>query len=213
MYSSKKKFQISNFRSGPRHLSRSLQQARTRAHTERFVVSNFLIENLTLKFNSFGNGDLINWPHMLGLPCRRAGIEPLTFHWLAIVICATFHDKSTMRGTRVLFEKRCYQFLGRELYLFVIFYTVAVVLIVLMFELCMPVLFNPNYPNPPDDSPPNIWPTFKWGFWSLTWNSRNTIIFFYTSILPYSIRDIFTHFYPTGILDFDNKKNFSSCEF
>ncbi|CAJ0586569.1 unnamed protein product, partial [Mesorhabditis spiculigera] len=36
---------------------------------------------------------------------------------------------------------------GRELYLFVIFYTVAVVLIVLMFEMCMPVLFNPEYPN------------------------------------------------------------------
>ncbi|XGW16519.1 hypothetical protein V3C99_001744 [Haemonchus contortus] len=36
---------------------------------------------------------------------------------------------------------------GRELCLFVIFYTVAVILIVLMFELCMPVLFNPNYPD------------------------------------------------------------------
>ncbi|CAJ0932296.1 unnamed protein product, partial [Mesorhabditis belari] len=43
---------------------------------------------------------------------------------------------------------------GRELYLFVIFYTVCVGLIVLMFELCMPVLFNPNYPYPPDESPP-----------------------------------------------------------
>uniref|UniRef100_A0A1I7XUW3 Cytochrome bc complex cytochrome b subunit n=1 Tax=Heterorhabditis bacteriophora TaxID=37862 RepID=A0A1I7XUW3_HETBA len=36
---------------------------------------------------------------------------------------------------------------GRELYLFVLFYTVAVLLIVMMFEFFMPVLFNPNYPN------------------------------------------------------------------
>ncbi|EYC09526.1 hypothetical protein Y032_0060g3167 [Ancylostoma ceylanicum] len=36
---------------------------------------------------------------------------------------------------------------GRELYLFVIFYTVAVFLIVMMFEFFMPVLFNPNYPD------------------------------------------------------------------
>lgn len=36
---------------------------------------------------------------------------------------------------------------GRELYLFVLFYTVAVFLIVMMFEICMPVLFNPNYPD------------------------------------------------------------------
>ncbi|KAK5966286.1 hypothetical protein GCK32_001590 [Trichostrongylus colubriformis] len=36
---------------------------------------------------------------------------------------------------------------GRELCLFVIFYTVAVFLIVMMFELFMPVLFNPNYPE------------------------------------------------------------------
>ncbi|PIO58021.1 hypothetical protein TELCIR_20554 [Teladorsagia circumcincta] len=36
---------------------------------------------------------------------------------------------------------------GRELCLFVIFYILAVSLIVLVFELFMPVLFNPNYPD------------------------------------------------------------------
>ncbi|CAD6192297.1 unnamed protein product [Caenorhabditis auriculariae] len=36
---------------------------------------------------------------------------------------------------------------GRELGFFVIFYIVAVMAIVLMFEFFMPVLFNPDYPN------------------------------------------------------------------
>ncbi|KAK6019360.1 hypothetical protein OSTOST_15008 [Ostertagia ostertagi] len=36
---------------------------------------------------------------------------------------------------------------GRELCFFVVFYTLAVSLIVLVFEFFMPVLFNPNYPN------------------------------------------------------------------
>ncbi|WKX93306.1 hypothetical protein Q1695_010951 [Nippostrongylus brasiliensis] len=36
---------------------------------------------------------------------------------------------------------------GRELYLFVLFYMIAVFLIVMMFEFFMPVLFNPNYPD------------------------------------------------------------------
>ncbi|CAJ0608230.1 unnamed protein product [Cylicocyclus nassatus] len=36
---------------------------------------------------------------------------------------------------------------GRELYFFVIFYAVAVILILAVFEFFMPVLFNPNYPD------------------------------------------------------------------
>ncbi|VDM62575.1 unnamed protein product [Angiostrongylus costaricensis] len=36
---------------------------------------------------------------------------------------------------------------GRSLYVFVIFYTLAVCLIVMVFEFFMPVLFNHNYPD------------------------------------------------------------------
>ncbi|GMT16676.1 hypothetical protein PFISCL1PPCAC_7973, partial [Pristionchus fissidentatus] len=38
---------------------------------------------------------------------------------------------------------------GRELYLFVVFYLIAVAIIVYMFEFFMPVVLNPNYPNDP----------------------------------------------------------------
>uniref|UniRef100_A0A914R898 Uncharacterized protein n=1 Tax=Parascaris equorum TaxID=6256 RepID=A0A914R898_PAREQ len=36
---------------------------------------------------------------------------------------------------------------GHELVLFVVLYALAVVAIVILFEVTMPVLFNPNYPE------------------------------------------------------------------
>ncbi|KHN87692.1 hypothetical protein Tcan_18499 [Toxocara canis] len=36
---------------------------------------------------------------------------------------------------------------GHELVIFVVLYIIAVVAIVILFEMTMPVLFNPNYPE------------------------------------------------------------------
>ncbi|PIO74340.1 hypothetical protein TELCIR_03656 [Teladorsagia circumcincta] len=71
------------------------------------------------------------------VPLKRSGFSP---QWGEEIVIGTDLDPYNK-------PEHVHTLKGRELCFFVIFYIIAVFLIVAMFELSMPVLFNPNYPD------------------------------------------------------------------